>query len=50
MHCGGILNFLDEYIIYGVIFLKGDTIITLLNNDINHIIKRITNENEWVLV
>ena len=48
-HCGGILNFLDEYINYGVIF-KGNKIeITLLDEDYN-LEKRITLDSEWIFI
>ena len=55
---GGILKFLDDHIIYGII--KNNTIykVTLINNFSSYIsntsylksLKRITNDNEWIIV
>jgi len=52
---GGIINFLDDYNIYGII-KKGSEIKVVLmrdlldNFDVKSPIKRITRDNEWVIV
>lgn len=46
---GGVLKFIDTYNIYGLSGKKGRNYVHLLNGT-NEIGKRITSDNEWVMV
>ena len=48
-HCGGILNFLDEYINYGVIYKDNKIKVTLLD-ETNDLYKRITIDSDWIFI
>jgi len=51
---GGIINFLDDYNIYGIIKKENDIKVVLVEGceifDVNCHLKRITRDNEWVMV
>ena len=48
---GGILQFLDDYVIYGIIKKNNIIHVTLLEDLLdNNPLKRITRDNEWVFV
>lgn len=46
---GGILNFLDEYINYGVIYKENQIKIILLDDHCD-LSKRITSDSDWILI
>ena len=50
----GIINFLDDYNIYGIVQKGNDIKVILVEGyeffDINSNLKRITRDNEWVMV
>ena len=52
---GGVVNFLDDYNIYGIIKKSDEIQVVLMRDlledfDIKSPLKRITRDNEWVLV
>jgi len=51
---GGIINFLDDYHIYGIIKKENNIKVVLVEGyetfDVNSNLKRITRDNEWVMV